>query len=64
MECQRNMLIALSDTDDMSSTVVNVKLMSKAVQFDLTWLTIRGLELAGLAKQIVRPSHRLVDIKP
>lgn len=32
-------------------------------EFDLTWLTIRVLEMTGLARQIVRPSRRLVDVK-
>jgi fatty-acid desaturase len=33
-------------------------------EFDLTWSTIHLLELLGLAKQVVRPSRRLVDMKP
>ena len=32
-------------------------------EFDLTWITIAALERLGLAKKVVRPSHRLVDIK-
>ena len=33
-------------------------------EFDLTWSTIHLLEFLGLAKQVVRPSRRLVDMKP
>lgn len=32
-------------------------------ELDITWLTVRALELAGLATNVVRPSRRLVDAK-
>jgi stearoyl-CoA desaturase (delta-9 desaturase) len=33
-------------------------------ELDVTWLTVSLLEKLGLAEKIVRPSHRLVDVKP
>jgi fatty-acid desaturase len=32
-------------------------------EIDVTWITIHLLEAAGLAKKVVRPSRRLVDVK-
>lgn len=32
-------------------------------EFDVTWLTVALLERLGLAEKVVRPSHRLVDVK-
>jgi stearoyl-CoA desaturase (delta-9 desaturase) len=32
-------------------------------EFDLTWITIRLLELTGVAEKVVRPSHQLTNIQ-
>jgi NADPH:quinone reductase-like Zn-dependent oxidoreductase len=56
------MLIALSDIDDMSSTVVNVKLMSKAVQFD-SYGGVDVLEVRDVPRPVPEAGEVLVEVK-